>query len=64
MHTRCERMADAQKMFYQGPFSKSNSIIWTPMICGYARNEQPKEAISLQQINNLEGTSSTDSLPK
>ena len=36
MCTRCGRMVDAQKMFYQGPFSENNSIIWTSMICGYA----------------------------
>ncbi|RVX11951.1 Pentatricopeptide repeat-containing protein [Vitis vinifera] len=54
MCTRCGRMADAQKMFSQGSFSQSGSIIWTSMICGYARNAQPEEAISLFCQSQLE----------
>ena len=48
MCTWCGRMADARKMFYQGPFSEScSSIIWTSMICAYAQNGQPEDTLSL-----------------
>ena len=60
MCTRCGRMSDAQKMFCQGPFSESSSIIWTSMICGYARNAQPEEAISLFSQSQLEGAMVVD----
>ena len=60
MSTRCGRMADAQKMFSQGPFRQSGSIIWTSMICGYARNAQPEEAISLFCQSQLEGAMVVD----
>ncbi|RVW61535.1 Pentatricopeptide repeat-containing protein, partial [Vitis vinifera] len=60
MCTRCGRMADAQKMFSQGSFSQSGSIIWTSMICGYARNAQPEEAISLFCRSQLEGAMVVD----
>ncbi|XAR64609.1 hypothetical protein NMG60_11008356 [Bertholletia excelsa] len=55
MCTRCRRMADAEKMFYQLPSSKSTPILWTSMICGYSRNGQPEEAISLFCLSQSEG---------
>ncbi|XP_044489192.1 pentatricopeptide repeat-containing protein At5g03800-like [Mangifera indica] len=47
MMTRCGRMADAEKMFHQWSSYQESSIIWTSMLCGYARNGQPEHAISL-----------------
>ncbi|KAM7501939.1 hypothetical protein LguiB_000843 [Lonicera macranthoides] len=47
MCTRCGRMADAEKMFDRSPSNQSSSIIWTSMICGYARDGRPHEAICL-----------------
>ncbi|XP_057513303.1 pentatricopeptide repeat-containing protein At5g03800 [Actinidia eriantha] len=47
MYTKCGRMADAEEMFYQVPGNQNNPVMWTSMICGYARNGQPDEAISL-----------------
>ncbi|CAI9760640.1 unnamed protein product [Fraxinus pennsylvanica] len=47
MCTRCGRMDDAEKIFNQLPLNQSNSINYTSLICGYARNAQPEKAISL-----------------
>ncbi|XP_030534293.1 pentatricopeptide repeat-containing protein At5g03800 [Rhodamnia argentea] len=47
MCTRCGRMVDAGKMFKRWPFKWDSSIICTSMICGYARNGLPDEAMSL-----------------
>lgn len=47
MYTRCGRMDEAEKMFIQVPSNKNSLIAWTSMICGYSRNGQPEEAISL-----------------
>ncbi|KAK6942711.1 Pentatricopeptide repeat [Dillenia turbinata] len=54
MCTKCGRMADAQKMFRVWSYDQNKSVIWTSMICGYARNGQPDEAISLFQKMQLE----------
>ncbi|CAL5334630.1 unnamed protein product [Camellia sinensis] len=54
MYTRCGRMADAEEMFYHCPANQSSSITWTSMICGYARNGQPDEAISLFCLMRVE----------
>ncbi|XP_044478633.1 pentatricopeptide repeat-containing protein At5g03800 [Mangifera indica] len=55
MMTRCGRMADAEKMFHQWPSYQESSIIWTSMLCGYARNGQPEHAISLFHRSQSEG---------
>ncbi|KAF7116427.1 hypothetical protein RHSIM_RhsimUnG0029700 [Rhododendron simsii] len=47
MCTRCGRMDEAEKMFYQGLDNVSCPINWTSMICGYSRNGKLEEAISL-----------------
>ncbi|MQL79056.1 hypothetical protein Taro_011496 [Colocasia esculenta] len=47
MCTKCNRLEDAQKMFQQWDDNESHAIAWTSLICGYARNGQPNEAISL-----------------
>ncbi|PHU09903.1 Pentatricopeptide repeat-containing protein [Capsicum chinense] len=47
MCTRCGRMDDAKKIFHQLPLDHDNAIAFTSMICAYARNGQPEEAISL-----------------
>ncbi|KAK2965378.1 hypothetical protein RJ640_024120 [Escallonia rubra] len=60
MCTRCGRMADAEKMFHRWPLDQNNSIIWTSMICGYARHGQPEEAISLFCLGQAEGTMTVD----
>lgn len=60
MCTRCGRMADAKKMFQRWPFDQDNSVIWTSMICGYARNGQPDVAISLFNISQSEGAMVVD----
>ncbi|KAL7219436.1 hypothetical protein ACSBR2_012484 [Camellia fascicularis] len=54
MYTRCGRMADAEEMFYHCPSNQSSSITWTSMICGYAQNGQPDEAISLFCLMRME----------
>ncbi|XP_031252550.1 pentatricopeptide repeat-containing protein At5g03800-like [Pistacia vera] len=55
MLTRCGRMADADKMFHQWPSDQGNSINWTSMLCGYARNGQPENAIFLFHRGQSEG---------
>ncbi|XP_059667523.1 pentatricopeptide repeat-containing protein At5g03800 [Cornus florida] len=60
MCTRCRRMADAVKMFLKLPFSQKSSIIFTSLICGYARNGQPVEAISLFCLMQSEETMVVD----
>lgn len=47
MYTRCELMAEAEKMFYKGLDNVDSPINWTSMICGYSRSGKPEEAISL-----------------
>lgn len=54
MCTRCGRMDDAEKLFYQLPLDHDNSIALTSMICAYARNGQPEEAISLFLVRHSE----------
>ena len=50
-------MADAQKMFYQGPFSEScSSIIWTSMICAYATGKEEEVAGARGLIKRGEDT--------
>ncbi|KAK3010118.1 hypothetical protein RJ639_010717 [Escallonia herrerae] len=60
MCTRCGRMADAEKMFHRWPSDQNNSIIWTSIICGYARHGQPDKAISLFCLGQAEGTMTLD----
>ncbi|KAL5740696.1 hypothetical protein ACOSQ2_029876 [Xanthoceras sorbifolium] len=55
MWTRCGRMTNAKKMFNRWASDQDNSIIWTSMICGYARNGQPEDAIYLFQSSQSEG---------
>ncbi|KAK9067068.1 hypothetical protein SSX86_014392 [Deinandra increscens subsp. villosa] len=45
MFSKCGRMNDAEEMFES--LIQPSSIIWTSMICGYARNELPYKALSL-----------------
>ncbi|KAJ8424128.1 hypothetical protein Cgig2_008325 [Carnegiea gigantea] len=49
MCTRCGRMTDAQVMLCQSQYDANLSINWMSLICGYARNAQPEEAIALFQ---------------
>ncbi|KAH0731525.1 hypothetical protein KY289_002713 [Solanum tuberosum] len=54
MCTRCGRMDDAEKIFHDLPLDHDNSIALTSMICAYARNGQPEEAISLFLVRHSE----------
>ncbi|WOH04877.1 hypothetical protein DCAR_0624289 [Daucus carota subsp. sativus] len=60
MSTRCGRMSDAEKMFRSRPLNQSSPLIWTSMICGYARNGQPYESASLYCLGYSEGTMAVD----
>ena len=60
MCTKCGRIADAENMFSRWPHDQDSSMIRTSMICGYARNGQPDEAISLFNISQSEGTLALD----
>ncbi|XP_028790397.1 pentatricopeptide repeat-containing protein At5g03800-like, partial [Neltuma alba] len=62
MYTRCGRMEDAKKMFCRWQLKEGSSVAWTSMLCGYARNGQPDEAISLIQHSQLEGTMIMDEI--
>ncbi|XP_027351798.1 pentatricopeptide repeat-containing protein At5g03800 [Abrus precatorius] len=55
MYTRCGRMADAKKMFCRWELEEFRSVAWTSMICGYARNGKPEEAISLFHLGQSDG---------
>ncbi|KAM6593016.1 hypothetical protein CsatA_000719 [Cannabis sativa] len=56
MCTRCDRMSDARKMVNRWPVDRDSSIVLTSLICGYARNGQLEEAISLFHYSQSEGT--------
>ncbi|KAB1221221.1 hypothetical protein CJ030_MR2G020381 [Morella rubra] len=60
MCTRCDRLADATKMFTRWPLDKESSMIRTSLICGYARKGWPDEALSLFNISQSEGTMVVD----
>lgn len=60
MFTRCGRMNDAEKMFCNWPLNQNSSIIWTTMICGYARNGLPVESLSLFCLGHSEGSMAVD----
>ncbi|KAL8231322.1 hypothetical protein R6Q57_001100 [Mikania cordata] len=47
MFSKCGRMADAEDMFHSNSLTQKSSSIWTSMICGYARNGFPYEALSI-----------------
>nr|XP_043634890.1 pentatricopeptide repeat-containing protein At5g03800 isoform X2 [Erigeron canadensis] len=47
MCTKCGRMSDAEEMFHSQSLTQNSSIIWTSMICGYARNGLPYEALEM-----------------
>ncbi|KAJ4830860.1 hypothetical protein Tsubulata_040378 [Turnera subulata] len=55
MCARCGRMNDAEKMFLGWPSHWDSSIIQTLMICAYAKNGQPDEAILLFHRGLSEG---------
>ncbi|XP_050380365.1 pentatricopeptide repeat-containing protein At5g03800 [Argentina anserina] len=55
MYTRCNRMGDAMKLFHQWPTVQEKSIVLTSIICGYARNGQLDEAISIFHRYQSEG---------
>ncbi|XP_061352417.1 pentatricopeptide repeat-containing protein At5g03800 [Gastrolobium bilobum] len=55
MYTRCGMMEDADKMFCRWELEEFSSVAWTSMICGYARNGQLDEAISLFQRSQSKG---------
>ncbi|KAG7034530.1 Pentatricopeptide repeat-containing protein, partial [Cucurbita argyrosperma subsp. argyrosperma] len=55
MYTRLGRMADAEKMFHQRSLENDYTAMLTSMICGYARNKQLNEAISLFHSGQSEG---------
>ncbi|KAK9168470.1 hypothetical protein Syun_000610 [Stephania yunnanensis] len=48
-------MASAQKMFGQWSYEQNQSMVWTSMLCGYARNGQADEAVSLFCTTLAEG---------
>ncbi|XP_016442086.2 pentatricopeptide repeat-containing protein At5g03800-like [Nicotiana tabacum] len=54
MCTRCGRMDDAKKLFHQPPLDHDNSIALTSMMCAYARDGHPEEAISLFLVRHSE----------
>ncbi|WRX23127.1 Pentatricopeptide repeat - like 10, partial [Theobroma cacao] len=60
MCMRCGRMADAEKMFCMWPSELDSSVVCTSMVCGYARNGQPDNAISFFLRRRLEGTMDMD----
>ncbi|KAI3916582.1 hypothetical protein MKW98_026324 [Papaver atlanticum] len=47
MCMKCGRTSDAQKLFIKWLCKHNESMVWTSMICGYARNGQHNEAMSL-----------------
>uniref|UniRef100_A0A7C9E0B5 DYW domain-containing protein n=1 Tax=Opuntia streptacantha TaxID=393608 RepID=A0A7C9E0B5_OPUST len=53
MCTRCGRMKDAQVMLCQSQNYTNLSINWTSLLCGYARNAQPEQAIALFQWGQI-----------
>ncbi|GAB4833513.1 hypothetical protein Ancab_031757 [Ancistrocladus abbreviatus] len=55
MCTRCGRMSDAQKMFNQKQPYLNSTFHWTSLMCGYARNGQPEEALHIFHLGQLEG---------
>ncbi|KAJ9542722.1 hypothetical protein OSB04_029228 [Centaurea solstitialis] len=64
MCTKCGRMADAEEMFQHGlsVSQDSISIVWTSMICGYARIGRPHEALSLFFKSRYENTITVDEI--
>ncbi|KAM7255164.1 hypothetical protein ACFE04_020405 [Oxalis oulophora] len=60
MCTRCGRMLDAEKMISRCPPDHGSSVIYTSMICGYARNGQPDEAMSVFHRSQSEGAVLSD----
>ncbi|KAL3536183.1 hypothetical protein ACH5RR_004644 [Cinchona calisaya] len=54
MCTWCGRMADAEKIYIRWPTNQDSSIPLTAMICGYARNRQLNEALSLFCVGQSE----------
>ncbi|KAL4578725.1 hypothetical protein LXL04_014855 [Taraxacum kok-saghyz] len=65
MCTKCGRMTDAEKLFQihtQSSTKDTSSIIPTSMICGYARNGHPYEAISLFFKSQSENTIINDEI--
>ncbi|KAK9723950.1 hypothetical protein RND81_05G036500 [Saponaria officinalis] len=62
MCTRCRRMADAELLYDQSQFDQNKSINWTSLICGYARNAQPEEAIALFQWGHSEEAMAVDEI--
>ncbi|GKV49966.1 hypothetical protein SLEP1_g56688 [Rubroshorea leprosula] len=64
MCTRCGRMTDAEKMFQKWPSDQDNSVVCTSMVCGYARNGQPHDAISLfcRSLKNVDEVALTSVL--
>lgn len=55
MYTRCGRMENAEKMFHQRSLENDYTAMLTSMVCGYARNGQLNEAISLFHSGQSEG---------
>ncbi|KAJ4969358.1 hypothetical protein NE237_016059 [Protea cynaroides] len=55
MCTKCGRMDDAHMMFSQWSNQQHYSIVWTSMICGYARNGKINETLSLFSMMQVEG---------
>ncbi|CAM8928356.1 unnamed protein product [Rhodiola kirilowii] len=55
MWTKCGRMADAQKLLNRWPFEDNNSVMWTSIILGHARNGKPEKALSIFHQKHCEG---------
>uniref|UniRef100_A0A7N0RGG3 DYW domain-containing protein n=1 Tax=Kalanchoe fedtschenkoi TaxID=63787 RepID=A0A7N0RGG3_KALFE len=60
MWTRCGRMTDAQKLLNQWPLEKNNSVMWTSIISGHARNGKPEKALSIFHQKHCEGIMAVD----
>lgn len=60
MCMRCGRVADAEKMFHMWPYEQDSSVVCTSILCGYARNGQPDDAISFFLRCQLQGTMDMD----
>ncbi|KHN48357.1 pentatricopeptide repeat-containing protein At5g03800-like [Glycine soja] len=55
MYTRCGRMVDAEKIFLRWVLEEFSFVVWTTMICGYARNGQSEEVIYLFHVGRSDG---------
>lgn len=62
MWTRCGRMENSEKIFQQLVSDQDDAVICTSMICGYARNGQPENAICMFQSSQSKGMMIADAV--